>query len=292
MDDATRSFESARRLLEGIAYRMLGTLADAQDVVQETYLRWMAANHDDLRDPRAWLVTVCTRLATNSLRSARVRRETYVGTWLPEPLVAPDPVPEERHEIDESVSVALLVALETLSPLERAAFLLHDVFDLEFEEISAILERTPPACRKLASRARVSVRARRPRFSPDLRSHRAVVTSFADALRTGDVAGIARLLADDATMRADGGGKVSATAPLDGAPAIVALFSGIFAMFDHEGTTFDIELRWFNGALGILTRENGKLATSLSLDVDDGRIRAILAQRNPEKLAAFGPLHG
>lgn len=288
MRTSVEPFERTRRLLEGIAYRMLGTLADAQDVVQETYLRWMAADYDEIRDPKAWLVTVCTRLATNTLQSARVRRETYVGTWLPEPFVANDVGADARGELDESVSLALMVALETLSPLERAALLLHDVFDYDFEQIADILGRSAPACRKLASRARVSVRARRPRFAADAESHRIVVASFVEALRAGDAAQIARLLAADATMHADGGGKVSATRPLRGASAIASLFGYIFKLFAREGTSVVVEPCCFNGSLGILIRENGVLATALSLDVTGGLVLAIHAQRNPDKLLRSG----
>jgi RNA polymerase sigma-70 factor (ECF subfamily) len=281
MSDAVQRFEAARRLLEGIAYRMLGTLADAQDVVQETYLRWLAADPAEIRDATAWLVTVCTRLATNVLRSARVRRETYVGTWLPEPLA---PAHGERVMLDESVSLALLIVLETLSPLERAAFLLHDVFDYDFDQIAGILGRSAPACRKLASRARGAVHAGRPRFAPDAEVQRAMVESFVRALRAGDVAGIERLLADGARLYADGGGKAHATRPLVGAPAIAAFFRRIHAGFARAGTRFDVEPRWLSGALGAVTREDGVLATAMAIEIEAGAIRAIYAQRNPDKL--------
>jgi RNA polymerase sigma-70 factor (ECF subfamily) len=284
MSEAERAFEASRRLLEGIAYRMLGTLADAQDVVQETHMRWLTVDVSEIRDSRAWLVTVCTRLATNALKSARLRRETYVGTWLPEPVVL-DTSADAQLVLDESVSLAFLVVLDALSPLERAAFLLHDVFDYDFRQIGEILGRSEEACRKLASRARVTVRENRPRTASTPEVQHAVVSSFVHALREGDVQGIERLLARDARLYADGGGKARATRALEGAGPIAALFRHVHTLFGRTGVRFEVETRSLSGLPGVITREDGVLATAMSFEIEDGRIRAIYAQRNPDKLA-------
>lgn len=289
MDERTRLFEAHRRTLEGLAYRMLGTLADARDVVQETYLRWSQVALGEVRDPRAWLVTACARLALNALGSARARRETYVGTWLPEPYVEAVPGPAERAEVDESVSVALLVALEQLTPPERAAFLLHEVFEYGFDEIALMLGKSSAACRKLASRARAAIRAARPRFETSADEHQRLAEAFVRAARSGDVAALRALLAEDVAAYGDGGGKAEAAREvLQGADTVAAFLARVWREIDTSGVPVRIEPRWFNGRPGLLVYEGGVLTTALSVGVAGGRIARIFALRNPDKLAAFG----
>jgi RNA polymerase sigma-70 factor (ECF subfamily) len=289
MDEHTRLFEDNRRVLEGLAYRMLGTLADARDVVQDTYLKWRDARSDEIRSPRAWLVTVCSRLALNTLQSARARRETYVGTWLPEPLLDNHTNdPERQLEIDDTVSVALMLALEKLSPSERAAFLLHEVFGYGFDDVAAILGKRAAACRKLASRARTSMRGERPRFRASPVEHRRLLEAFLSAARTGDLDGLKSLLAEDVEAYADGGGRATASVQVvRGAGAVSALFARIWQDYRTSRVVIRMRARWFNGGPGLLMYENDRLATALSVSVEDGVIRRLYAHRNPEKLTPF-----
>lgn len=279
-------FEEHRRTLERIAYRMLGSLAEAQDVVQETHLRWTRVDASQIASPRAWLTTVCTRLAINQLNLARARRESYVGPWLPEPIVeAFDGAgPGERQE---AISLALLVALERLSPLERAALLLHDVFDYDFEAIAVILERSPEACRKLASRARVAARDGRPRFKADPTAHQAVVQAFAEALETGDLERLKALLTHDAILVADGGGRVKTSAPLAGGDVIAAFLAAVIADLRRSQGAVAAQVCWVNGEPGVALHEGDRLTTVYGLEVDGERIHALWIQRNPAKLAAM-----
>jgi RNA polymerase sigma-70 factor, ECF subfamily len=287
MESKTAVFEASRRVLEGIAYRMLGTLADAQDVVQDTYLQWLAVDEATVQSARSWLVTVCVRLCTNALGSARARRETYVGPWLPEPLTPVDDDAGVRFELDESISVALLVALEKLSPAERAAFLLHDVFDYDFDELAAILGKSNPACRKLASRARSAVRSQRPRPSVDPEEHRRIVAAFLSAIRQGELAQMEQVLSPSAHLYADGGGKVKTTVPLFGAEAIAHFFVNLWRGYAAAGTPLSADAAWFNGAPGVLIFEGDQMTTALSFHIEGDRIEKIFAQRNPDKLVRF-----
>ena len=227
MSNPAASFEPYRRRLLGLAYRMLGSMADAEDAVQETYLRWHAADRDKVSDPRAFLMTTTTRICLDMLTSARARREEYVGPWLPEPVVDTAALaPDSRTELAEDLSIALLLTLDRLSPLERAAFLLHDVFDFSFSEVATALERSEAACRQLAARARAHVRAARPRgaTAPPARSgeidakHAQLMSAFVAATRSGDLNALTQLLASDVRVVTDGGGKVAAALNvLDGA---------------------------------------------------------------------------
>jgi RNA polymerase sigma-70 factor, ECF subfamily len=225
VDDASEQFERERRRLFGVAYRLLGTLADAEDAVQDTFLRWEQVDQRAVGNPGGWLTTVIARLCIDQLRSARVQREAYTGTWLPEPMpegmdmVTDDPA--ARVTLDESVSLAMLVVLETLSPAERAVFVLHDVFGLAFEEIGTMVERTPAACRQLASRTRRNVEGRRPRFDADAEQQRNLVAAFLEASTRGDLPSLLRMLDPSVTLRADGGGKVRAAGkPVHGAEKV------------------------------------------------------------------------
>jgi len=286
MDDDV--FEDHRGLLEGIAYRMCGTLEDVEDIVQETYLRWRKMDRTTIREPRAWLVTVCSRLAMDYLKSARMRRETYVGTWLPEPYVddrAEDPA--ERARIDDTVSVALMLALEKLTPPERAAFLLHDVFGYNFEEVAGILGKSVPACSKLASRARVAVREGRPRYESTPEEHRRLLETFFEAAHTGEAGKLKALLAESVELHSDGGGRVK-TAPegLRGPEAVARFFLAIWREAPAAESVHIVPC-WYNGGPGVRIFQGDTLAASLSLAVEDGVISRIFALRNPEKLAGL-----
>lgn len=291
--DSADDFEPHRPLLEGIAYRMLGSLAEAQDVVQDTWLRWSRAERRGIESPRSWLVTTCSRIALDVLKSARKRRMDYVGTWLPEPfLESPAPSPDEASEVDDTVSVALMLALETLSPAERAAFLLHDVFGHGFEEVARILDKTPAACRKLASRARSRVQARHPRFEVSPEEHRRLLDAFVGAARSGDLDSLTGVLVEDVELHADGGGKVvSARKVIEGRDRVGRFLVKVAS--HHAPPEEEVELRrgWCNGAPALALFHLGHPIVAYSLDIDPGsrRIRRIFALRNPDKLS---PLRG
>ena len=287
MDDSV--FEKHRGLLEGVAYRMCGLLADAQDVVQETYLRWRSEDSSKIREPRAWLVTVCSRLAMDHLKSARHRRETYVGTWLPEPFLderTADPAQQAR--LDDTVSVALMVALEKLTPAERATFLLHDVFGYGFEEVARMLDKSEPSCRKLASRARIAVREGKPRFESTPEEHRRLLETFFEAAHSGEIASLKSLLAESVELHSDSGGKVK-TAPLglSGPEDVAKFFVAIWRDRKSEQNRIHTVSRWFNGRPGVLILLDEQLVAALSLVIEAGKISRIFALRNPEKLRAF-----
>ncbi|MDP0499999.1 MAG: RNA polymerase sigma factor SigJ [Verrucomicrobiota bacterium JB022] len=285
MDLQTESFEHNRPTLEGIAYRMLGSLSEAQDIVQETYLRWRKVEPAEVRDARAWLITACSRLALNHLQSARARREQYFGTWLPEPF--PDAAPKPL-ETDETVSMALMVALERLSPAERAAYLLHEVFDYSFDEVAAILEKSNASCRQLAARARKRLAEAKPRFSATPDEHRRLLEGFFEAAREGNLDQFKALLADDALLFGDGGGKATAVLePLAGPAAIGALMAGVWRSYAAKGIALVTEPHWFNGSPGMLVYENGVVTTAVTLDIVEGRIARIYSIRNPDKLRGF-----
>jgi len=289
-------FEAHRPRLLGLAYRMLGSHAEAEDVVQETYLRWAQSRPSELDSAHAWLMKVCGRLAIDHLRSARVRREHYVGPWLPEPWLRCDRVPSDKVELDESISMAMLVLLERLSAGERASFVLHDVFDMTFDEVGESLGKSPAACRKLASRARAFLRDNRPRFSPEVDEHRRITEAFSKAVHAGDLGALESLLCDDVAIVSDGGGKASALRDvLRGREAVGRFLIRVLGNLRrkrNDGTAPPEaeaagELRWFNGAPGWLRYVDGELVTAMSWSVVDGKIQEIYALRNPDKLAHF-----
>jgi RNA polymerase sigma-70 factor, ECF subfamily len=292
MSNPAASFEPHRRRLLGLAYRMLGSLADAEDAVQETYLRWHGANRDTVSDARAFLMTTTTRICLDLLSSARVRREEYVGPWLPEPVVDPSALaPDSGAELAEDLSIALLLTLDRLSPLERAAFLLHDVFDFSFSEIASALERTEAACRQLAARARSHVRAVRPRGTnaPALRGgeiepkHAQLMSAFLAATRSGDLKALTQLLASDVRVVTDGGGKVLASLNvLEGNDRAARFLVGAA----RKGWRDEFRLRFatINGLPGIIVDSpEGPVQTS-AFEFDGGAIRALYVVRNPDKL--------
>lgn len=276
-----------------IAYRMLGSVADAEDVAQETVLR--LSGERDVANPEAWATTVATRLSIDLLRSARVRRETYVGPWLPEPLVAdPTPGPADQAELSDTLSQALLVALERLTPVERAAFLLREAFDYDYGRIAEIVDRSEDNARQLVTRAKKHVAAGRPRFDAADEQRDRLFARFVDAIESGDLGGLEDLLADDVVLWGDGGGVVSAALiPVEG-PANVARFLVHTDRYRRKyDDTIAAELVTVNGQPGrLLRRADGSVYAVVAVDVVDGRIAAVWAMRNPEKLAHLGRTPG
>lgn len=285
MDTRAGEFTSVRPQLFSIAYRMLGSVLDAEDLVQEAYLRWQEASDVDVRSPRAYLTTIVTRLAINQLRSARVQRETYIGPWLPEPLVT-DPAldPSGEVELAESLSMAMLVLLERLSPIERAVFLLHEVFDFEYGEIAKIVDKTEANCRQILTRARKRIGAPRQRFeAPPAQADR-LLQRFTQAAQVGDVDGLLGVLAEDITLWADGGGKVPGAAlkPVHGATPVARFILGVMQRFVPEGSK--VQPARINGQPGFIAYISGRPLAAMVLTIQDERIRTIYAVGNPEKL--------
>jgi RNA polymerase sigma-70 factor (TIGR02957 family) len=273
-------FVRHRRLLFTVAYEMLGSATDAEDVVQETWLRWAAVDHAEIRDPRAYLVRIVTRQALDRLRAVSRRREDYVGEWLPEPLLT-SPDLADDVELAESVSIAMLTVLETLGPAERAVFVLREVFDAPYDEIAAIVGKSPAAVRQIAHRAREHVAARRPRMQGSPAERQAVVDRFLAALQTGDVQGLLAVLSPEVVLRADGGGVANAILrPLAGAERVARLL----AQFAKHAPHARVDTVWLNGAPAARIDLDGGDATAVSLVIEDGRISRIYAIRNPHKL--------
>jgi RNA polymerase sigma-70 factor (ECF subfamily) len=282
MNELSERVEALRPRLVRLAYGQLGSLAEAEDVVQDAWLRLQRVDAGEIRDLEGWLVTTVSRLALDTLRSARVRREAYVGPWLPEPIVSDEPGPAERAAQAEDVSMALLVVLESLSASERSAFVLHDVFGYSFDEVASALGISSATARQHASRARKAVEARRPRFPATPEQQRELVDAFGRATREGDVEGLLAVLHPDAVLTSDGGGIVTAARkPLEGADRIARAMAG----FAAKGDGFSlVELVAVNGQPGLRARAGDGVTNILSFTVDAGRITAIAVQRNPEKL--------
>jgi RNA polymerase sigma-70 factor (ECF subfamily) len=278
--------EELRRLAFAIAYRMLGSVAEAEDVAQEAMLRLHAA--EGVENPAAFVTTATTRLAIDVLRSARVRREAYTGSWLPEPLVEPDA--ERRVEDEEAVSLAFLVLLERLNPDERAAIVLRESFDYEFADIAEILDTSPANARQILSRARRRIDDERPRFDADPRERRRLATRFLAAARDGDLDGLVALLAPDAMLVGDGGGKARAIPkPMYGAAKVARALIGFYGQIDDWGVT--IEPALVNGQPGFrVVGPDGRLVNVVSVDVEDGAIARLLSIVNPDKLGHLGPV--
>jgi RNA polymerase sigma-70 factor, ECF subfamily len=283
-------FEAHRDHLMAVAYRMLGSRADAEDAVQEAWLRW-DAHQDEVRDVRAWLTTVTARICLDQLRSARVRRESYVGPWLPEPEVdhvAADPATLAARA--EEVSYALLVVLERLTPEQRVAFVLHDVFAVPFDEIAPVLSTTPAAARQLASRARRAVTADDvPRHTADLAEQRRVVTAFLDAARSGDIDGLVAVLAPDVIAVGDGGGLAPAgRRPVGGAVQVARFIAGLFRVYAPDPALVRMEPVLVNGDLGLLGEftlpDGSTLRGTMAFAIAGGRITGLFNQVNPNKL--------
>lgn len=283
------AFAALRPRLFSIAYRMLGMRADAEDVLQDAWLRWHRADHAALQSAEAWLVTVVTRLAIDRLRAAKAERETYVGWWLPEPLVELDErTPEAAAELAGELSVAFLWVLERLSPEERAAFLLRQVFDHDYAEIATLLGKNEAACRQMVHRASERVQQERPRFDVSKDDHRRLLEKFMQAARSGEHEAIKALLADDVQLIGDGGGKVpSFLEVLRGADRIATLYRDVSSQFADQ---IVYRIAQINGEPGLLRYIGGRLESAQTFVTDGERIVAIYAVRNPDKLAGIPPL--
>lgn len=281
MNDITADpFIAARPRLLRLAYRMLGSVADAEDVVQDAWARWLTMDGDAVREPAAFLRTVVTRLCLNELKSARRRRERYVGTWLPEPMLDG----EGADDASDDITLPLMITLERLSPLERAAFLLHDVFGLSFDEVAGAIGREPATCRKLASRAREHIRNARPRFAVTREQGLEIAAAFFAASREGDIARLRSLLADDVTACTDGGGKVPASLrPLIGIADVLARHIQLAKEFVRSPSLL-IRYAVIDGLPGFITVEGSGVVQTTALQVDQGRVAGIYVTRNPDKL--------
>jgi RNA polymerase sigma-70 factor (ECF subfamily) len=278
---AAAVFDGLRPTLIRVAYRMLGSVADAEDVVQEAFLRWNAADRGEVRAPEAWLRTAVTRLSLDLLKSAARRREVYVGPWLPEPVV------EAEDELDaDDITLPLMLALERLSPLERAAFLLHDVFGAPFEEIAQTLGRDVAAVRQLASRARTHVRTERPRFAASKERGLEIAKAFFEASRSGDMSGLQALLAQDVALHSDGGGvRPAALRTVIGMADVMRVHTTIAErLYAPQGPSELVRYGLINGLPGFVTREPDGILQTTAFLIEDGAVAAIYVMRNPEKL--------
>ncbi|MCZ2153215.1 MAG: sigma-70 family RNA polymerase sigma factor [Bryobacterales bacterium] len=277
-EEAAAAFQPHRPRLIQVAYRMLGSVSDAEDVVQEAFLRWLDANHSVVREPGAYLRQVVTRLCLDQLKSARHRHETYVGSWLPEPVLdAPG------DDVDD-ITLPLMLALERLSPLERAAFLLHDVFGVNFDEIAETLGRDSTSCRQLASRARIHVRAGRPRFRIPKERGLQFAEAFFQASRSGDMHRLRKLLAADVVVYADGGGKIPATTePIVGIEDVMDLHVSLAHLFAETMSQL-VRHGFVNGLPGFVSIEHGNVLQTTALEIENDKIIAIYVTRNPDKL--------
>jgi RNA polymerase sigma-70 factor, ECF subfamily len=283
------AFREQRPRLFALAYRMLGSAADAEDVLQDAWLRWQAANVTELAQPAAWLTTVVTRLCLDQLKSARVRRESYVGPWLPEPLptASTSEGPADPATLHESISMAFLVLLEQLTPAERATYLLHEVFDYSHVEIAEMLALSADHCRQLALRARGHLRERRPRFAPSRERHERLLHEFLLAARAGQLEPLKRLLSEDIVLRSDGGGKATAALkPVRGSDHVARFFIGLASKISRHPLPIDFRILDVNGWPALLTFEDGKLLHVLSVESDESTIHAVFVVLNPDKLQA------
>ena len=274
-----QTFVDLRPRLFTVAYRMLGTVGDAEDVVQDAFLRWQKVDHTSVRDATGFLIRTVTRLFLDHMRAARIRRETYPGEWLPEPLITDD----ATERLDRDVSVALLMALERLTPLERAAFLLHDVFEQSYDELAKALERTPESCRQLVSRARKHVQLSKPRTQVEPQQGEAITKAFFMAAKSGDTDVLTKLLAQDVRFLSDGGGKVLATLnPILGRDKVMRLLSGLARKYSDQPVQ-QWQFCHLNNLPSILSHEASGLLQTMSLEIECGMITAIYVVRNPEK---------
>lgn len=286
-DDAATTFAPLRPRLTRIAYRMLGSVAEAEDIVQDAFLRWHSADRTAVTDAKAFLSKTVTRLCLDHLKSARVKRETYIGPWVPEPMIDPT----ANDEADD-ITLTLMMALERLSPLERAAFLLHDVFGQNFDQVAETIDRDATACRQLASRAREHVRSAKPRFPVSPSQGADIARAFLAASRSGEVGPLQALLAKDVTLYSDGGGKrIAALNPIYGDDNVARFFVGLAS---KPGAPVPMEYRdtIVDGLPGVIVIENGEVMHTMAFAIDDGRITAIYVVRNPDKLKHVSAMTG
>ncbi|WP_062994668.1 RNA polymerase sigma-70 factor [Nocardia mikamii] len=282
IDGATEAFVTHRNLLFTVAYEMLGSAADAEDVLQETWLRWVDVDLDEVRDQRAYLVRIVTRQALTRLRTLGRRKESYVGPWLPEPLLTAPDVAEDV-ELADSVSMAMLLVLETLAPTERAVFVLREVFDLSYDEIAAAVDKTSAAVRQIAHRARAHVAARRPRGAVSADESRRAVEAFQHAIETGDLQNLVDMLAPDVVLLGDGGGVVQAVLrPIAGADRVARALRTGLPRLRAEATVEAVQI---NGCPALIVRIDGRIDDVVAMRLDDGRITGLYVVRNPEKLS-------
>jgi RNA polymerase sigma-70 factor (ECF subfamily) len=282
MDSATEAFVAHRNLLFTVAYEMLGSAADAEDVLQETWLRWAGVDLGTVRDPRAYLVRITTRQALSRLRTLRRRKESYVGPWLPEPLLTAPDVAQDV-ELAESVSMAMLLVMETLTPTERAVFVLREVFDLEYDEIAEAVGKNPAAVRQIAHRARAHVAARRPRGAVSPAQTRGALEAFRRAIETGDLQSLLDMLAPDVVLLGDGGGVVQTVVrPIVGAGKVARLLAIGLPRIKGE---VSVEPAQINGCPALIIRLNGEIDDVVAMRIDDGLITGLYVVRNPEKLS-------
>lgn len=286
VDDRTTAFERHRSRLHGVAYRMLGSRSDAEDVVQDAYLRWHRMPAGEIRSPEAWLITTVTRLSIDRLRQAKAEREAYVGPWLPEPLMTSEAPPADvSTELASSISVAFLVVLERLAPEERAAFLLHEVFDSGYDEIAQVLGKSEAACRQLVSRARRRVREERPRVKVSEAARANLLDRFVKAVMTQDKPALLSLLSSDVTWTSDGGGKArAALKPVHGSEHVAKF---LFAIFSRPDAAADFRRVAINDEAGLALYHKGVLASVITIQTDGARILDFFCTLNPEKLGTF-----
>jgi RNA polymerase sigma-70 factor (ECF subfamily) len=284
--DISKTFNEYQPLLFSIAYRMLGTVMDAEDIVQEVFLRWSRASQGEIEKPRAWLSAVTTRLCIDQLRSARVKREEYIGPWLPEPLMMESP--PDPTILAESLSTGFLVLLENLNPVERAVYLLREVFDYEYAEITSIVEKSEANCRQLVSRAKKYLRERRPRFEPDPEEGQRLTQQFMQTVLDGDMNGLLDMLADDIVVYSDGGGKAfAAKIPVVGAEKVARFFFGIAR---NVPESFEYKRALVNNLPGMVLFVNGAPQSVWAFFFDQGRLRNVYAVSNPDKLGNISDL--
>lgn len=290
---ATGVFEMYRKRLMGLAYRMLGSKAEAEDVVQDAWLKWSQVDAEDINSNEAYLKTIVTRLCLDKIKRDKVRRESYVGPWLPEPIAdSADYGAQTMSDYADDLSYALLLALERLSALERAAFILHDVFDVPFADVAKALERSEASARQLASRARKTVREAAPRRDACPEKHQQLLAAFLDAVGNGNVQVLENLLRDDVIYVGDGGGfRPTALRPIIGAAKVMRLFLSVSERYRADISRLSVEFCAINGAPGMLICVDGTVTQVFTITVEDDRIAAIYAIANPEKLAGLTPLH-
>jgi RNA polymerase sigma-70 factor (ECF subfamily) len=300
---AIDAFKTHRSNLIGLVYRITGSRAEAEDIVQEIFIKWIDTDHQKINSARAWLMKIATRMALDYMKSASVKRVSYIGPWLPEPYIEENRSteqeleidkgnisPDKELELDESISMALLVLLEILSPAERASFILHDLFHFDFEEIGEILEKSESSCRKLASRARLKIGKDPIGAKQNTDEHIQMLTAFFNAIKNGDVTGLVALLKENVTLHPDGGGKAMASLEMVKGAVSVSEFlmekvrPGFMA---SESTDVTIRMTWFNGSPGLIVRDRGTPVTAFNFEMEAGVIKNIHALRNPDKLRVF-----